>query len=147
MGPVQTVPYAPHPGELIAAGMRGPFLARDGAEIVAARFTQADDAWWRRWVIVLAGFVLAVSTIVAWAEHGSRGARQLLGARASVPTKVLVVGAATFGGFLTLEQVLGMADAAVAVAAIPNLLAIALCVPQLRQALRNDDTDQEPTQS
>ena len=28
----------PHPGELLSAGMQGPYIARDGAAIVAARF-------------------------------------------------------------------------------------------------------------
>jgi Na+/alanine symporter len=147
MGPVDALPYTPHPGEVIATGMSGPFSAREGAEIVAARFGERGS--WRTGALVIAGFVLVVSTIGAWAEHGSRGAEHLLGPWARAPMRFVVILVAACGGLLSLGQVLGLADTSLAIAAIPNLLALVLCLPRLRsrgaEASAHTDDPSEPT--
>jgi Na+/alanine symporter len=134
MGPVDALPYRPHPAELVAAGMTGPFVARDGAAVVASSFGERGS--WRSWILVLAGVVLVVSTVGAWAGHGARGAAHLLGSWAEMPTRLAVVLAASCGGLFSLGQALGLADAAIAIAAIPNLVALGLCLPRLRRQLR-----------
>ena len=143
MGPVGELPYRPHPAELVAAGLTGPFLALDGAAVLAERFGERGS--WRNWTLVLVGFVLVVSTIGAWAEHGGRSAAHLLGSWAETPARLAVVLAASGGGLFTLGQALGLADAAIAIAAIPNLLALVLCLPKLRASARTSQhskTDQ-----
>lgn len=143
-GPDGTLPYRPHPGELLSAGMQGPYIARDGAAIVAARFGEGES--WRTWALVIAGIVLVVSTIAAWAEYGGRGAVHLLGPWAQAPTRLAVVLAASCGGLFTLHQVVGLADAAIAIAAIPNLVALALCLPRLR-GIRDEKSLREQASS
>jgi Na+/alanine symporter len=142
MGPVDALPYHPHPAELIAAGMHGPFIAREGAQVVAARF--GENGSWRSWALALAGFVLVVSTVGAWAEHGGRAAAHLLGPWARVPTRFAVILVASCGGLFTLGQVLGLADASIAIAVVPNLVGLTLCLPRLRDKRRDKQRDTQP---
>src|SRR5690606_17020177 len=83
-GPHGTLPYVPHPAELAAVGMTGPFPVRQGMELVAHRFAQGLPGWGLL-VLVVSGLVFAVGTIAVWSEYADRAARSLLGDWAGTP--------------------------------------------------------------
>ncbi|MBX7078555.1 MAG: hypothetical protein K1X88_05140 [Nannocystaceae bacterium] len=77
----EVLPYQPHPMELVAAGMHGPVLARDGAASVAGRLRDEspEQPRWLGHLAALAGFVLSLGAAAAWTESlASRWSPRLL---------------------------------------------------------------------
>ncbi len=66
------------------------------------------------------------STILGWSYYGEIAVRYLLGRRAIKPYRVLWVCAVMVGSLVSLQVVWDFADAANALMALPNLLALLL---------------------
>jgi AGCS family alanine or glycine:cation symporter len=66
------------------------------------------------------------TTIIGWEYYGERAVEYLLGKRAIVPYRVAWVGAVMLGSLVALHVVWNFADAANALMAIPNLVALLL---------------------
>jgi AGCS family alanine or glycine:cation symporter len=122
-GPPATLPYRPHPGELLATDMEGPLAALDGAEVVAAGVGERLGAKSRGVLTVLAA-LFAITTLVAWSEIGARSLGHLLGGRGMVPFRMLFLLFACAGGGVGLAWILGIADSALGAMVTLNLLAL-----------------------
>lgn len=138
VGPAETLPYTPHPGEVLLTDMQGPFPARgDGA----ARLVGAVDRALGipgRIAIGLAVLLLGVTTVVAWGETGSRATVRLLGSWAQLPFKVLALALAAAGALMTTpSELLNVADAAVGILAAVGSVALLMLLPRLRKLGRD----------
>lgn len=135
--------YHPHPAELLAFGLQGPLpRAPEGVEVVAARL---DDGLGNggRWVLALVVLVLSLSTIVAWAELGSRAATAVAGSLGGPVLKLAMLAAAALGTTWTLSQLLPVVDLSLAAVAVPSLLGLLLLLPRIRAAAQmRDDLEQ-----
>jgi hypothetical protein len=128
--------YHPHPAELIAFGMQGPLpLAREGAAVVAARLGDGLGNG-GRWAFALVVLVLSLSTIVAWAELGSRAATAIGGSAGGIALKLAVLIAAALGTLWTVQQLLPVVDLTIAAVVVPSLLGLLLLLPRIRDAAR-----------
>lgn len=122
-GPSEENPR-PHPSELIAAGMEGPFLADGGLTPMASRVANEGSAGGL--VLFLALLVLASAATAAWALASARSVQFWLGERVGAVVSTVVVLAACAGGALSSTNLLAWLDVAVIAVAVPNLAALLL---------------------
>jgi hypothetical protein len=139
-GPTGELPYHPHPGELLAAGFSGPYLADDGAEMIAARYDEVLGGFGRL-VLAAVMVLLTLASIAAWSELGARAATALLGGAGPMTARLGALAAIAGGAFVTRWQLWGSAEVVVALVAIPSLLGLALLVTQLRRKLGQTDAE------
>jgi hypothetical protein len=131
--------YHPHPAELLALGMKGPLPpAREGAEVAAARIIEGLGGGGRG-LLAFAAVVLALSTLVAWAELGGRAATAVAGSLGGPALKLAMLAAAALGTTWTLPQLLPVVDLGLAAVLIPSLLGLVLLWPKIRRAARMQD--------
>jgi hypothetical protein len=143
-GPFGTLPYRPHPSELLDFGMTGPYLGEEGGTLVASRFEQVGPRWGAI-VIGWVGLVFAISSIALWSEYAARALGAVLGGFAGTVGKVAVLIAAAMGGTLALPAVLGWSDAALAAAILPNLVALVIALPALRALMNSEQRGDGPS--
>jgi AGCS family alanine or glycine:cation symporter len=132
VGPPSSLPYAPHPGELLATDMEGPFAAVDGAELVAAGMDDRLGEKGRALLTLLAA-LFALTTLVAWSEIGARSLSHILSDWCMVPFRMLFLAVACAGGAVGLPWILEVADSALGALLTINLLAL---IALSRKALR-----------
>jgi len=132
VGPPSSLPYTPHPGELLATDMEGPFAAADGAEVVANGMGDRLGGTGRAVLTVLAA-LFALTTLVAWSEIGARSLSHVLGNWCIAPFRTLFLVAACAGGAVGLPWILEVADSALGAMLTVNLLAL---IALSRKALR-----------
>ncbi|MDI6828474.1 MAG: alanine:cation symporter family protein, partial [Armatimonadota bacterium] len=77
-------------------------------------------------VLTVGLFVFVFSTILGWSYYGEKAVEYLFGNRAILPYRILWVGAVMLGSVTTLKVVWSFADAANALMAVPNLVALIL---------------------
>jgi Na+/alanine symporter len=134
MGPVDgPQPYAPHPGELLDAGMAGPFLSGEGVQQFSSRVRYSTPTW-GPWMLVFVVVVLAASTIGVWSVYAARSARHLAGDGAGKVASVVVIAASLGGGAIAFSTLLPWVELAYVVAIVPNLAAIVLMMSEVRVA-------------
>ncbi len=126
-GPGNELPYDPHPGEVAMLGMKGPVLARDGTEVVAARLQDALPSWARS-VMWLAALVLAIGAVAAWPE--------LVAEPRGRPMEIVVLAAVAGAGLLGFAQARVLAELAVALAIAAGSVAILAGWSRIRAARR-----------
>jgi Na+/alanine symporter len=123
IGPFGVLPYTPHPGELAQAGIAGPFVVEQGAQIVASRF---EHRFGGTGMLAIVSLVFAVSTIAVYAGYAARCAGHLVGPAVGRPVRIVLVGAASAGGLLAFDALfawVGTAMAAVlAINVVPMIL-------------------------
>jgi AGCS family alanine or glycine:cation symporter len=77
-------------------------------------------------VLTIGLLTFVFSTILGWSYYGEIAVRYLLGRRAVTPYRVLWVCAVMLGSVVSLQVVWDFADAANALMALPNLIALLL---------------------
>ena len=133
IGPNGAPPYRPHPGELLAAGMSGPFLAEEGVQILTSQIGRTQPGWGPA-VFALVCIVFAVSTIAAWSLFAGQAAAGLFGAGAQGVVRSIVPLAASIGGLITFGPLLSWVELALAAVVIPNLVGLILLVGDVRRS-------------
>jgi AGCS family alanine or glycine:cation symporter len=104
-----------------------------GAALSAQAFSAGLPGNWGG-IIVTSGLVLfAFSTLIGWSYYGETGAVYLLGARASVPYRVLWLVFIYLGAVGSLHLIWDIADTLNGLMAIPNLISVLISIPLLRQ--------------
>lgn len=126
-GPGDELPYDPHPAEMVAMGMSGPVLARDGSEVVAARLQGALPSWAHS-VVWLAALVLAIGAVAAWPE--------LVEEPRGRPMEIVVLAACAGAGLLGFAHARVLAELAVAIAIAAGAVAILSGWSRIRAARR-----------
>lgn len=93
-----------------------------GIEVTAAAFGEAVPGG--RWIVTVALFFFAFTTVIGWAYYGEQAAGYLLGDWAQRPFRLLWVGAVFLGAMQQVDFVWKLADIMGAAMALPNLVAI-----------------------
>ncbi len=117
----------------------------EGAELTKGAFESVHSVGP---VILAVGLLTFVfSTILGWSYYGEKAVEYLLGWRAILPYRVLWVGAVMLGSVTALKVVWDFADAANALMAIPNLIALLLLsgvvVSETRKYLWSGNLDRD----
>ena len=74
------------------------------------------------YVLCVAVFIFAYSTMISWGYYGERSAEYLFGVRGILPYRLLYVLAIVIGPLLTLQAVLDFADMVLLSLAFPNII-------------------------
>ncbi len=124
-GPPPQGLYSPHPGEVLASDLLGPFPAEgQGAAVVAARFAERLGPIGRAW-IVLTALALCAGTIAAWATWAGQSG-------SSLGVSALAMGAIFVGAGMQTADALVMADTALGALALVGILGLVARVGSLR---------------
>ncbi|MFT7583184.1 MAG: AGCS family alanine or glycine:cation symporter, partial [Myxococcota bacterium] len=103
----------------------------EGAELTSASFDTAFDGF-GSYLIPIAVFLFAISTMIAWSYYGEKGVRFLFGPKAILPYRIVFVSLVFVGAVWKLGPVLAFSDAMLGLLAVPNLIAVLLLSPKLR---------------
>ena len=104
-----------------------------GAALSAQAFSAGLPGTWGG-IIVTSGLVLfAFSTLIGWSYYGETGAVYLLGARVSLPYRMLWLVFIYLGAVGSLHVIWDIADTLNGLMAIPNLVSVLISIPLLRQ--------------
>jgi AGCS family alanine or glycine:cation symporter len=87
---------------------------------------------WGNYIITIAVFLFALSTMISWSYYGDRSIQYLIGNKAVVPYKYVYCIVLFIGAVSSLEGIWGFGDVALGVMAIPNLIAILFLSGKLR---------------
>jgi len=91
-----------------------------GIEITAAAFGQLGTVV--PYILFIAVFVFAFSTVISWAYYGERATEYLFGKAGILPYRVVYVSIVVLGPVLSLQAVLDFSDAVLLSMAFPNIV-------------------------
>lgn len=92
----------------------------EGVEITAAAFESLHPSL--PYLLVVAVFVFAYSTIISWGYYGERASEYLFGIRGIMPFRVVYVTMVAIGPILSLNNIIGFADMLLLSMAFPNII-------------------------
>ena len=92
----------------------------DGAQLSAASFATVIS--WFPYVIAVAGFLFAISTMISWSYYGQQAWAYLFGDRTVNAYKVIFLVCVFIGSVVNLGPVLDFSDILALAMSLPNLL-------------------------
>lgn len=106
-----------------------------GVQLTSQAF--ASVASWFPYVLTLAVFLFAFSTIITWAYYGAKAASFLAGESKFVlyAFKVVFLAMAVVGCTMNLSSIVDIADSLLFIMAIPNLIGLYLLLPVVKREL------------
>lgn len=121
---------------VIVTGVYEPYLFDPdvvGIEITSAAFASAFS--WFPYLLLLASMLFAFSTLVSWAFYGSQAAAYLFGPSRTtdVVFKLTLCLLLSTGAAVSLSAILDFIDSMLFGMAIPNIIALYLLLPELKQ--------------
>jgi AGCS family alanine or glycine:cation symporter len=96
----------------------------EGAALTA-RAMEGEISWFP-WVLMVAVFLFAYSTMISWSYYGERCFVYLFGDRASTPYKILFIVFAFLGSVITATNILTFGDLMILSMGVPNILGLIL---------------------
>ncbi len=108
-----------------------------GAGIVKTSEAFGTVLPWFPYVLMVAVFLFAFSTMITWSYYGEQAVGYLFGNRraVSVTFKIVFCGFAVVGAASHLGNILNFADATLFMMCVPNLLGVYLLLPVIRREL------------
>lgn len=107
--------------------------ANQGAALTSQAFS--EELPFFSYILSLAVFLFAFSTMISWSYYGERCAVWLFGARASFPYKILFLTFSFLGSIITATQLLNFGDLMVLGMVFPNLLGVYIMSGKVRRML------------
>lgn len=92
----------------------------EGIEITAAAFGQLGSVV--PYILFIAVFVFAFSSVISWGYYGERATEYLFGKSGILPYRIVYVGIVVLGPVLSLQAVLDFSDAVMLSMAFPNIV-------------------------
>ncbi|NOZ14096.1 MAG: sodium:alanine symporter family protein [Acidobacteria bacterium] len=89
------------------------------------------------YLVTVSVFLFAVSTAISWSYYGDRAVQYLFGDRGIKPYKFLFLVMQFAGAVFSLEIVWGFGDIALGLMAIPNLIAVILLTPKVKEITKD----------
>ena len=125
---------------IIVTGVYEPYLGVPKSEIVGIELTSAafeGTFGWYPYILLVSVVLFAFSTLVAWAYYGAQAAAYLFGAtrRVDVAFKLSLCALLSTGAAVKLGSIIDFTDAMLFGMCIPNILALYLLLPELKQDL------------
>ncbi len=126
---------------IIVTGVYEPYLGVPRSEIVGIQLTSAafEGAFsWYPYILLVSVVLFAFSTLVSWSYYGAQAAAYLFGASrvVDVTFKLALCALLSTGAALNLSNIIGFSDAMLFGMCIPNIIALYLLLPELKQDLR-----------
>ncbi len=106
---------------------------KEGAALTSMAFGSAVT--WFPYILGVAVLLFAYSTMISWSYYGERCATYLFGHKASLPYRLLFLGAVFLGAVIDAKNVLDFSDLMILSMAIPNLIGLYLLSGKVKQAL------------
>ena len=104
-----------------------------GAPLTAEAFRTV--IWWFPYVLSVAVFLFAYSTLISWSYYGERCWSLLFGQRSAMVYKVIFLGFVFLGSIVTATNLKDFSDLMILSMAFPNVLGIVLLSGKVRRAL------------
>ena len=92
---------------------------------------------WGNWIVSLAVFLFAISTMISWSYYGDRCTHYLLGERAVFVYRLVFIAFVYVGSTIALELVWKYGDLALGLMTVPNLIAVAILSPKVVRITRD----------
>jgi len=105
----------------------------DGAVLTSHAF--AGTISWFPYVLCVAVFLFAYSTMISWSYYGERCWSRLVGERYSIIYKFLFLGFVMLGSLVTATNIKDFSDLMILSMAFPNILGVALLSGKVRGSL------------
>lgn len=105
----------------------------DGAALTSLAFESTIS--WFPWILCLAVFLFAYSTMISWSYYGERCWSHLFGRRSSLLYKLLFLVFVMLGSVVTASKLLVFSDLMILSMAFPNILGVALLSGKIRRRL------------
>lgn len=106
----------------------------EGASLTALAFRDGVGDWFT-YVLAVAVFLFAYSTIISWSYYGERCWERLFGARSIIVFKVLYLLCVVLGAIMPMSSVLDFSDMMILCMAFPNIIGCVLLAPGVRRDL------------
>jgi len=107
--------------------------ASNGALLTSLAFRQTIS--WFPYVLSLAVFLFAFSTMISWSYYGERCATLMFGPGASLPYKVLFLIFTFLGSVASATQIIAFSNTLILAMSLPNLLGCYILGPKVKAAL------------
>lgn len=130
---------------LIFTGTYDNPLGLEGAQLTSNAFEQV--IWWFPYVLVIAIFLFAFSTMISWSYYGLKGFDYLLGGFsdrffgnrnvAKYTYFILFLGFIVVGASSNLGSVINFSDMMILAMGFPNILGLLILVPEVRNDLKD----------
>ncbi len=104
----------------------------NGVELTAHAFDVVLPGF-GSYFVPLAVFLFAYSTLISWSYYGQQAVEYLVGEKGVMTYKIAFCFAAILGAIWAIEPVLNFSDMMLGLMVIPNLIAVLLLLPKLRQ--------------
>ncbi len=104
-----------------------------GAPLTAAGFATVID--WFPWILTIAVFLFAYSTLISWSYYGERCWSHLFGHKTAIVYKILFLGFVFLGSIVKAQNIIAFSDLMILSMAFPNILGVALLSGKIRGAL------------
>ena len=105
----------------------------DGAALTSLAFESTIS--WFPWILCLAVFLFAYSTMISWSYYGERCWSHLFGRRSSLLYKLLFLVFVMLGSVVTASKLVVFSDLMILSMAFPNILGVALLSGKIRRRL------------
>lgn len=110
------------------------FIATDqGAALTAAGMGR--EIWWFPYLLSVATFLFAYSTMISWSYYGERCWAYLFGDRSSIIYRILFLICTFLGSIVSASNVLALSDLMILAMAVPNIIGLVLLAPKVRRDL------------
>jgi AGCS family alanine or glycine:cation symporter len=93
-----------------------------------------------QYIVTLAVFLFALSTIISWSYYGDRSIQYLLGDRYILPYRIVYCVMTFLGAIYSLELVWSFGDTALGLMSFPNLIAVLLLTGKVKAMTREYTT-------
>jgi len=107
--------------------------AGSGATLTSLAFQQSIS--WFPYILSVAVFLFAFSTMISWSYYGERCATQLFGDKASLPYKILFLVFTFLGSVASATAILDFSDLMILCMSFPNILGLYILSPKVKLAL------------
>jgi len=107
--------------------------ASDGAMLTSLAFQ--ENISWFPYVLSLAVFLFAFSTMISWSYYGERCWTRLFGDRSSLVYKIIFLVFAFLGAIISPLNILNFSDTMILAMSLPNIIGLYIMAPKVRRAL------------
>jgi len=111
--------------------------AESGSPLTMEAFSRGLPGTWGNFVVLISTILFAVSTAISWSYYGDRCANYLFGHKWVLPYKFVYVAMHYMGAVVPLSVVWAMGDIALSIVIIPNLIALILLAPRVKDMTRS----------